>query len=840
MEEESIKRVLLSKYILTKTSTYAASIDRLINWEVPTTSEDALKKSIKIEVIRSNAVEGKDTGFGIKTLSNIEKGSIIGCYGGGLPSTRQMNAIFNAQGGQNSVFKYNKVKPGSKMYNNLQEEYRVAIEIEDQIIECYPSETQLEFLGKNKMPSQEILAKFHWSGLMNDARDHRRNNVHILSAGWIQALKQISAGEELFLEYGNGYWRHEFNKRQDGSYKRYFPISVYEAICDPIQHLRIALILTKDYKSQNTHAWKYEHVFNQSETTTLQDRFTFEKWLLLKKSTLSFLPEGIVNIENVSNFFSDQFFSELNICLMIKELNITQLKLESCEFSDSAIDGFLSYLNKNKKESSISDLSLRGSKIGEKRIIYLLRLFYRKDCDACTDQLTRLHRDPTWNYPCADCKDDFLHLKKLDLSDCIYENDKLKENGFFLEIENLFANNSTLKEFFFQKNNLTLPKNEIQTNKFSFEKFPFKNSALNVLDLQENPAIHEGDYILFKFLMRFQNLYIFNGKEPEFRKFLKTDLFPLGFDKNNVVHVLPYTMMQKENLYKKTFLPNLEKIKMIAGEVVKNKKGGYRPPELGKRIEFLLDLILPLPFQPKETHFNLAYLIYNIATYFFPFDNWETQLTEILSDKGVKKQIYEYCNEEIESFYAKTKGNVVNYHTLAEFISTDISKFSEKGDAMMNLYFGVCYLFGVHGVMRCPIRAEHFLKITNPDGDEKYTTWILNTQLFCLAVLYSQENDFAKGKYYFEKLEFLKEDDRMFEDPAGGGEGEENQENDSEFEMSSLYANALRGMASATLSAAVSVISLVKGKISASPSPPDPKLKLISFIEKGDLIAFLR
>jgi hypothetical protein len=44
-----------------------------------------------------------------------------------------------------------------------------------------------------------------WASKINNSSCHK-NNIKCNSAGAITTLKNISAGQELFMSYGNGYW----------------------------------------------------------------------------------------------------------------------------------------------------------------------------------------------------------------------------------------------------------------------------------------------------------------------------------------------------------------------------------------------------------------------------------------------------------------------------------------------------------------------------------------------------------------------------------------------------------------------------------------------------------
>lgn len=48
-----------------------------------------------------------------------------------------------------------------------------------------------------------------WVHMANDAKDASKTNVFFTSRGVVRAKKRIESGEELFVNYGLGYWCHE-------------------------------------------------------------------------------------------------------------------------------------------------------------------------------------------------------------------------------------------------------------------------------------------------------------------------------------------------------------------------------------------------------------------------------------------------------------------------------------------------------------------------------------------------------------------------------------------------------------------------------------------------------
>ena len=47
----------------------------------------------------------------------------------------------------------------------------------------------------------------HWTAYMNDAGMQRRNNVCFVGDGDVVAMYRITPGSELFVSYGQSYWR---------------------------------------------------------------------------------------------------------------------------------------------------------------------------------------------------------------------------------------------------------------------------------------------------------------------------------------------------------------------------------------------------------------------------------------------------------------------------------------------------------------------------------------------------------------------------------------------------------------------------------------------------------
>ena len=179
-------------------------------YQEPEDKDDIMYTHIEVEVRQSLI---KDAGLGVFALGDIEAGRIIGSYGGPLQNC-DGDPLFS----EDFASKVNLGKGpfmSSKCPKLSAEQLNYAMTIPIEIEGCktfksviHPSQMQLQrhdrYTAENNL--DQILENMNWSGMMNDTKDPFRNNTVVIPNGFINTTKAIKKGEELYLEYGTGFW----------------------------------------------------------------------------------------------------------------------------------------------------------------------------------------------------------------------------------------------------------------------------------------------------------------------------------------------------------------------------------------------------------------------------------------------------------------------------------------------------------------------------------------------------------------------------------------------------------------------------------------------------------
>jgi hypothetical protein len=179
-------------------------------YQEPEDEDDIMYTHIEVEVRQSLI---KDAGLGVFALGDIEAGRIIGSYGGSLQNC-DGDPLFS----EDFASKVNLGKGpfmSSKCPKLSAEQLNYAMTIPIEIEGCktfksviHPSQMQLQrhdrYTAENNL--DQILENMNWSGMMNDTKDPFRNNTVVIPNGFINTTKAIKKGEELYLEYGTGFW----------------------------------------------------------------------------------------------------------------------------------------------------------------------------------------------------------------------------------------------------------------------------------------------------------------------------------------------------------------------------------------------------------------------------------------------------------------------------------------------------------------------------------------------------------------------------------------------------------------------------------------------------------
>jgi hypothetical protein len=222
---------LVSKYIEGRSKKDQPKLNAFkileVNEQLPAIKYQKVKLEIKMSTI-------PNAGLGIFAVEYIEKGKVIGSYGGPLPvlNTEYLKKKINLGDGALSRWEY-KEESG---FNEKQKNYTMKIPVRNDMnkIDYYfvsPSKEQLkrheELVTEYKISVdpkhlKNISKNMNWTALINDACDPFKNNVKVIENGYLNTDKEIQPGEELFLEYGSEYWEDE---------KTYVTLDVFNTIC---------------------------------------------------------------------------------------------------------------------------------------------------------------------------------------------------------------------------------------------------------------------------------------------------------------------------------------------------------------------------------------------------------------------------------------------------------------------------------------------------------------------------------------------------------------------------------------------------------------------------------